>query len=127
MNNSINNFRYSTFSGPASSAGQRRPVIIEGEKLKVESAALVNPGRGNTSTSLDVHMHHGKKREIRQLFIALRHNVKRLRRYQIGSLRLKGIPLRAVKQLTSKDISLLFKLPRPHFTGKSTGKTATRS
>jgi len=94
-----------------------RGVIIEGERLKVESAALVNPSSAKTSTSLDVHMHHGKKREIRQLFIALRHDVKRLRRYQIGSFRLKGIPLRAMKQLSTKDISLLFKSPRPHDSG----------
>ena len=109
---------------PSAKLGQlTRGVTIEGEKLKVESAALVNPTKAKTSTSLDVHMHHGKKREIRQLFIVLRHNVKRLRRYQIGSLRLKGIPLRAVKQLTSKDVALLFKIPRPHFVAK----TATRS
>jgi len=113
---------------PSARLGQlTRGVMIEGEKLKVESAALVNPTKAKTSTNLDVHMHHGKKREIRQLFIALRHNVKRLRRYQIGSLRLKGIPLRAMKQLTSVDIALLFKIPRPHFVGKSTGKPASRS
>lgn len=89
-----------------------RGVTVEGERLKVEKAALVNPSPSNTSTNLDVHMNHGKKREIRQLFIALRHDVKRLRRYQIGSLRLKGIPLRAMKQLSNKEISLLFKEPR---------------
>jgi 23S rRNA pseudouridine2605 synthase len=113
---------------PASRLGQlTRGVTIEGEKLKVEKAALVNPTKAKTSTSLDVHMHHGKKREIRQLFIALRHNVKRLRRYQIGSFRLKGIPLRAVKQLSNKEVSLLFKLPRPSVEGKSFKKTASRS
>lgn len=89
-------------------------VILEGEQLKVEYAALVNPSANQTSTSLDVHLHHGKKREIRQLFTALRFDVKRLRRYQIGALRLKGIPLRAVKQLSTKEIALLFKLsPSP--------------
>jgi len=89
-------------------------IMYEGERLKVERAALVNPGADHGSTDLDVHMHHGKKREIRLLFTALGYDVKRLRRYQIGAFRLKGIPLRAVKQLTSKEISLLFKVPRPH-------------
>lgn len=98
---------------PAARLGQLlKGVIIEGERLKVERAALVNPRADQTSTSLDVHMHHGKKREIRQLFTALRFEVKRLRRYQIGALRLKGIPLRAVKQLSTKDVALLFKVPR---------------
>lgn len=109
---------------PASRLGQLlKGVVIEGERLKVEYAALVNPGRSKASTSLDVHMHHGKKREIRQLFMTLRHEVKRLRRYQIGALRLKGIPLRAMKQLSSKDISLLFKVPRP-FAGQKKSRTA---
>jgi len=58
-------------------------------------------------------MHHGKKREIRQLFTALGFEVRRLRRYQIGALRLKGIPLRGVKQLSNKEIQSLFAVPRP--------------
>lgn len=90
----------------------KRGVILEGERHKVERAALVNPGRDNTSTELDVHMHHGKKREIRLLFTALGYQVRRLRRYQIGALRLKGIPLRGVKQLSTKEIESLFAIPR---------------
>jgi 23S rRNA pseudouridine2605 synthase len=90
-------------------------IVLEGERLKVERAALVNPGAGNTSTYLDVHMHHGKKREIRQLFTLLGYDVKRLRRYQIGAFRLKGIPLHAMKQLSTKEIEMLFETPRtPH-------------
>ena len=86
-------------------------IIFEGERLKVERAHLVNPGRDGTSTELDVHMHHGKKREIRLLFTALGFEVRRLRRYQIGALRLKGIALRGVKQLSSKEIESLFTVP----------------
>jgi 23S rRNA pseudouridine2605 synthase len=89
-------------------------IMYEGERLKVERAALVNPSADQSSTDLDVHMHHGKKREIRLLFTALGYDVKRLRRYQIGAFRLKGIPLRAMKQLTSREVALLFKIPRPY-------------
>jgi 23S rRNA pseudouridine2605 synthase len=92
-----------------------RGVVIEGEHLKVERANLVNPQADGSSTQLDVHMHHGKKREIRQLFTALGFEVRRLRRYQIGSLRLKGIPLRGVKQLSTKEIQSLFAVPRSHY------------
>lgn len=97
-------------------------IVYEGERLKVEHAVLVNPGADHAATDLDVHMHHGKKREIRLLFTALGYDVKRLRRYQIGAMRLKGIPLRAVKQLSTKDISLLFKVPRSH---RDVAETAT--
>jgi len=89
-----------------------RGITIEGERLKVERAALINAGASEASTDLDVHMHHGKKREIRQLFTALGFEVKRLRRYQIGALQLKGIPLRAGKVLSSKEVSALFQNPR---------------
>jgi len=93
-----------------------RGVVIEGEQLKVERAHLVNPSKGDqSSTELDVHMHHGKKREIRQLFTALGFEVRRLRRYQIGALRLKGIPLRGVKQLSTKEIQSLFVVPAAHY------------
>ena len=87
-------------------------IVFDGERLKVEHAALVNPGTTHASTQLDVHMHHGKKREIRQLFTALGYDVKRLRRYQIGAFPLRGIPLHAVKQLSTKEIDLLFRVPR---------------
>lgn len=86
-------------------------VTIEGERLKVEYANLINPNAGGLATSLDVHMHHGKKREIRQLFLALGHPVKRLRRYQIGAFPLKGIPLRGGKQLSPAQIEALFSQP----------------
>lgn len=89
-----------------------RGIVIEGERLKVERAALVNPAPDGSSRDLDVHMHHGKKREIRQLFTALGYNVRRLRRYQIGAVPLKGIPLRAMKQLGTKGIEQLFRSPR---------------
>src|SRR4051812_31450221 len=89
-----------------------RGVVIEGEKLKVERAALINPDKEQASTDLDVHMHHGKKREIRQLFMTLGFDVKRLRRYQIGALQLKGIPLRAGKVLSTKEVAALFQNPR---------------
>jgi 23S rRNA pseudouridine2605 synthase len=86
-------------------------VLVEGERLKVERAALVNAGPAGDSTALDVHMHHGKKREIRQLFTTLGYDVKRLRRYQIGGFRLKGIPLRAMKRLAPVEIESLFHVP----------------
>lgn len=98
---------------PASRLGLLvRGVTIEGERLKVERAALINAGADQSSTDLDVHMHHGKKREIRLLFTTLGFDVKRLRRYQIGAVQLKGIPLRAGKLLSTKEVEQLFRNPR---------------
>lgn len=86
-------------------------IVFDGERLKVERASLIHPSPANDATDLDVHMHHGKKREIRLLFTTLGYDVKRLRRYQIGGFRLKGIPLRAMKKLTPAEISTLFHTP----------------
>jgi 23S rRNA pseudouridine2605 synthase len=100
-------------------------LTFEGERLKVERAALVNP-KSDASTDLDIHMHHGKKREIRLLFAALGYIVQRLRRYQIGAVRLKGIPLRGAKQLASKEIEQLFRSPRtPQASLQATAPTDT--
>ena len=86
-------------------------VVVEGDRLKVEKAILLHPGTDGSAKAIDVAMHHGRKREIRQLFGILGYNVRRLRRYQIGSFRLAGIPLRAGKQLSNKEIELLFREP----------------
>jgi len=88
-----------------------RGLTFEGERLKVERASLINPKPDATSQDLDIHMHHGKKREIRLLFSALGFVVQRLRRYQIGAVRLKGIPLRGARHLASKEIEQLFRSP----------------
>ncbi|WP_231863609.1 pseudouridine synthase [Cephaloticoccus capnophilus] len=112
---------------PAARLGQLlRGVTLEGEKLKVEYASLIAPGAANASAQLDVHLHHGKKREIRQLFLALRYDVKRLRRYQIGALPLKGIPLRAGKILSHKEIALLFETPEPQHRSRPAARPAAR-
>jgi len=87
-------------------------LTFEGERLKVERAALVNPKPDGTGLDLDIHMHHGRKREIRLLFSALGFAVRRLRRYQIGAVRLKGIPLRGARHLASNEIEQLFRSPR---------------
>ncbi len=86
-------------------------IIADGERLKVEYANLINPGPGGLASSLDVHMHHGKKREIRQLFLGLGYPVKRLKRYQIGAFSLRGISSRAGKQLSPAEIESLFAQP----------------
>jgi 23S rRNA pseudouridine2605 synthase len=88
-------------------------IVYEGERLKVEHARLLAPNAAGDSAQLDVRMHHGKKREIRLLFSTLGFDVKRLKRYQIGAFSLKGIPVRAVRPLTPREVAKLFQVPRP--------------
>ena len=80
----------------------------EGDFLKAEKV-LPAPAVGEGSARrLEVHLHHGKKREIRRLFEAQRYFVKKLVRVQIGGLVLKNIPKGGVKILGQKDIDRLF-------------------
>lgn len=81
-------------------------ITWEGERLKVEK--VVPKKLGGEIRHLEVHMGHGKKREIRRLFIALGYEVTRLQRFQIGSLQLRGIGPGKSKRLSKEQIAQLF-------------------
>jgi 23S rRNA pseudouridine2605 synthase len=87
----------------------KKGINYEGERLKVEKASLIGPRNATESRTVDLEMHHGKKREIRRLFFALGFDVARLKRYQIGKFSLRGFPLRAVKILHKTEIEQLLK------------------
>lgn len=76
----------------------------DGEHLYVDK--LIPSPSGHV---LEIHLNHGRKREIRRLCEAFGYQVTKLKRYQIGKLTLRKIPPGAVKQLTEKDIELIFK------------------
>ncbi len=79
----------------------------EGEFLKADKI-LPSPGnKEGDKRKLEVHLSHGKKREIRRLFEAHRYYVKKLNRIQIGSIQLKNIPKGGIKILGKKDIDRL--------------------
>jgi 23S rRNA pseudouridine2605 synthase len=80
---------------------------IEGDYLKFEKVIIGGVGV-NEGKILEIHLHHGKKREIRRLLESYGFYVKKLKRYQIGALILKKVPLGGVRALNKKEIDLLF-------------------
>ena len=82
-------------------------VDVEDERLSAEKIIMLKrtmaPGR-----DLEIHLRHGRKREIRRMMEHLGYYVERLARFQIGKLRLRGIGPGHVKQLSKSDIDLLF-------------------
>ncbi len=84
-------------------------IQFEGERMKVETATLLGSQSKDASKEIDVSMHHGKKREIRNLFTVLGYDVKRLKRYQIGSFSIKGMPKGVGMILQKNEIRKLFK------------------
>ena len=85
-----------------------RGITWEGERLSVEKVYPLKSRAAESWKQLEVVMHHGKKREIRRLFYAIGYDVKRLKRVQIGQLRLKGIPRGHIRTLGEREIRQLF-------------------
>lgn len=81
-------------------------ITWEGERLKVEK--VIPDHHVGCQNQLELHLHHGKKREIRRLMVALGYDVERLQRYQIGTLGLRGIGKGQVKVLRKTEIDRLF-------------------
>lgn len=81
--------------------------MVEGEWLKAEKVIPMRRGP-EPSTQLEVHLLHGKKREIRRLFEAFGFFVKRLKRFQMGRLVLRGMPPGAFRPLSPSEIESLF-------------------
>ena len=80
----------------------------EGDFLKAEKVIPAPQAGEGYQRRLEVHLHHGKKREVRRLFEANRYFVKKLVRHQIGSIVLKNIPRGGINILSKKDIERLF-------------------
>jgi len=83
-------------------------IEYEGSFLKAEKVLPAPDTDKGAARRLEVHLHHGKKREIRRLFEAHRYFVKKLVRVQIGGLVLKNIPKGGIKVLGQKDIERIF-------------------
>jgi 23S rRNA pseudouridine2605 synthase len=80
-------------------------VTWEDELLKVERVIPRKNARNAERALLEVHLQHGKKREIRNLLFAIGYRVRRLRRIQIGPVRIDGLPAGAWRPLTATELS----------------------
>ena len=91
------------------------PKLVQGRELDGEylhfDKVLPLSKKENALKRLEVHLGHGKKREIRRLLESFGHKVTRLRRTQIGGLKIKGMPSGGIKVLNEKEENLLFKIP----------------
>lgn len=83
-------------------------VEVEGERLQADRIILTDKGP-DRERLLEIHLGHGRKREIRRMLEFLGYYVKKLRRFQIGSYVLRGLGPGRVVALTAKDIALLLR------------------
>ncbi len=79
-------------------------AMEEGERLRFKKV-IRNP---DSPLQLEVHLDQGRKREIRRLFEIFGFHVKILRRFQIGSLVLRKMPVGDCRPLSRKEIDDIF-------------------
>lgn len=84
-----------------------RGVVSEGEKLKAAKIIRDETPAADAARRVEVWLNQGRKREIRRMFEVMGYFVKELKRIQIGSYVLKGIPQGGIKVLGKKDIAKL--------------------
>ena len=87
-------------------SGATAPAKVK--RLRV-GARLPRPYDG-VSTKFEVVIHEGKKRQVRLMFKAVGHPVIRLKRVQIGNLRLGDLPSGQYRFLTPEEVSALMLL-----------------
>lgn len=81
-------------------------VWDEGEKLSADHVYVETRGHAPGQT-VEVHLGHGRKRELRRLFKLLGYHVERLIRFQIGSLTLRGMGPGEYRELKPHEIRRL--------------------
>ncbi len=82
-------------------------VHFEGEVLQALKV-IVAPRGPDPERRLEIHLDHGKKREIRQMLLALGYHVKKLQRFQIGGFVLKGLAPGQSRTLSDREMGLFF-------------------
>ncbi|RKU37029.1 pseudouridine synthase [Candidatus Poribacteria bacterium] len=81
-------------------SGTTAPAKVRRQKISKDGHA----------TAFEVTIHEGKKRQVRMMFKAVGHPVIRLKRIQIGTLKLGHLPLGAYRLLTPEEVSELLHL-----------------
>jgi 23S rRNA pseudouridine2605 synthase len=95
--------------GPEHLSKLTHGIVDEGETLKAARARLLSAN--NTRSVVEVELTEGKNREIRRMFTALGLEVSKLKRTQIGRIKLGELPSGKWRTLTEPEIkSLLPKL-----------------
>ncbi|MCC5833961.1 MAG: rRNA pseudouridine synthase [Opitutales bacterium] len=79
----------------------------KGERLQADKVIPLKNAKSEERGLAEVHLHHGRKHEIRNLFYAFGYRVRRLRRTQIGNFTLKGLPIGTVRVLSPAEIATL--------------------
>lgn len=81
-------------------------IEIEGRKTWPARLQVLTSGAHDTTVQITIH--EGKKRQVRNMFAAIGHRVLDLKRTAYGNLQLGELPPGKFRLLSDKDLSLIF-------------------
>lgn len=82
-------------------------IVLEGKMTSPAQLAVIKNFSG--ATLLRITIHEGRKRQVRKMFAAIGHPVKRLKRIAYGSLYLENLPEGSYRRLNKQDLKKIFK------------------
>ena len=87
---------------PETLAKARRGLVIEGERLALDGARVIEPAENSW---VEVRLHEGKHHEVRRLLQALGHPVEKLKRVGLGMLSSVGLEVGEFRALTPREVA----------------------
>ena len=88
-----------------------RGVTVEGQRMTATSVRLL-PGRHDRHATLQITVHEGRNRQVRNMLDAIGHPVDQLKRIAIGPIRDARLKLGRWRDLTEAEVGLLDKISR---------------
>jgi 23S rRNA pseudouridine2605 synthase len=82
-------------------------IILEGRKTWPAKLRVLN--KNTNSTTIEVVIHEGRKRQVRLMFAAIGHPVRELTRTAYGRLFLGDLPVGKFRKLGAEDLKKIFK------------------
>ena len=103
-----------------------RGVQLEDGETAPARARLVSYSRGSDTSTVEITIHEGRKRQIRRMFETVGHPVERLSRIRLGCLDLRGLVEGQSRRLTRKEIADLRRLAEPGTESRKHEREKTR-
>ncbi len=94
------------FPQPSALKKLEQGILLDGHKTWPASLRILRRKKG--TTTIEVIIHEGKKRQVRKMFQAVGHHVLRLKRTAYGSLKLGPLEQGKYRFLKKNDIKKLF-------------------
>jgi 23S rRNA pseudouridine2605 synthase len=91
----------------------RSGVDLEDGKTAPAKARLLSYSDASNTSTVELTIHEGRKRQVRRMLAAVGHKVIKLARVRLGSLDLEGLREGQYRFLTKKEVSDLIKLATP--------------